>query len=416
MNVLLVNPNRYKSPPVPPIGLEHVSAYLVDHGYKTAVVDCCFVENVPLVLDKAIQSFAPDVVGITVRNTDSVLYHNNEFFLDGIKEIVNYLKKRWRLTVIIGGSGVWTNPEGVLEYVHADYAVEGSAEESLLACLTSMEADNKKKRYFKEHGIGTIYCPRNSHLTDYDRYADAQGIAGFQTHKGCSSSCVYCIEAQTRVRFKRREDIIAEIRCIAERGYQQFHLCDSEFNEDLEFALEFCKALNKSTLNISWTAYMKPVNYNRKLFRLMKETGVYLITLTVDSFSKCPEYQSDIEKMVFIAQSCGIQISIDFLTGFPYENEDDVLRWLDFFRRIQPHQVNVNTAIRLYKILPITRIIMNDPALRKYLVGHVEDNTLVKPVFYTHIDRERLEELIAGDSLFRREGSDQEVNYTRLVQ
>ncbi|UCE78623.1 MAG: cobalamin-dependent protein [Nitrospiraceae bacterium] len=416
MDVLLVNPNRYKSPPVPPIGLEHVSAYLVEQGHKTVVVDCCFVENIPAALDSAINAFSPDIAGITIRNIDSVLLQNNEFFLDEIKDMVNYLKEHWGLPVIIGGTGVWTNPEGVMEYLNADYVVSGSAEESLLTCLNSIEDGNQEKRYFKEYGTGTIYCPRNSDLTDYRKYSDANGIAGFQTHKGCSSSCVYCIEAHTRVRFKHIKDTIREIRCLTEGGYHHFHLCDSEFNEDLDFAADFCASLNKSTLKITWTAYMKPANYNKKLFRLMKETGVYLITLTVDSFRKCPEYQADIEKMIFISQSCGIKMSIDFLTGFPYESEDDIIQWFDFFRRLQPERVNVNTSIRLYKILPITGIIMNDSALRKYLVGYTGDDTLVKPVFYNHIDSARLTDLIAGDRLFRIEGIEPGVNYTRLVQ
>jgi hypothetical protein len=414
MDVLLVNPNRYKSPPVPPIGLEHVSAYLVQHGHTAVLLDCCFVENIPTALDSAVKSFGPDIVGISVRNIDSVLYENNEFFLDGIKDIVHHLKECWELPVIIGGTGVWTNPEGVLKYLNADYAVAGSAEDSLLDCLNSIKSGNQENRCFREHRTETIYCPRNSDITDYKKYSDANGIAGFETHKGCSSSCVYCIEANTRVRFKQIDDIIREIRCLTDKGYHHFHLCDSEYNEDLDFAVEFCNALSKSGLNISWTAYMKPANYNKKLFRLMKETGVYLITLTVDSFRKCPEYQSDIEKMVFMSQACGIQMSVDFLAGFPYESEEDIIWWFDFFRRIHPEKVNVNTYIRLYKNLQITNIIMRDASLKKFLLGHTEDDTLIKPVFYNQIDTAGLTKLIAEDSLFRIEGLERGVNYTRI--
>jgi len=33
----------------------------------------------------------------------------------------------------------------------------------------------------------------------------------------------------------------------------------------------------------------------------MKETGVYLVTLTVDSWKKCTMYWSDVEKFLFSA-------------------------------------------------------------------------------------------------------------------
>jgi hypothetical protein len=33
MKVLLTNPNRYKSPPVPPLGLEYISGPLEDKGH-----------------------------------------------------------------------------------------------------------------------------------------------------------------------------------------------------------------------------------------------------------------------------------------------------------------------------------------------------------------------------------------------
>jgi len=48
----------------------------------------------------------------------------------------------------------------------------------------------------------------------------------------------------------------------------------------------------------------------------MKETGVYLVTLTVDSFNKCSMYWSDVEKIVFNAKSNGISLAVDFLAGF----------------------------------------------------------------------------------------------------
>ncbi|MBA4371270.1 MAG: hypothetical protein C0402_00230 [Thermodesulfovibrio sp.] len=232
----------------------------------------------------------------------------------------------------------------------------------------------------------------------------AEGIAGFLTHQGCSSSCIYCSEADTRVSFRRIPDVISEISNCTAKGLRRFHLCDSEFNEDLDYSIYFLKALKEAGLRIDWALYLKPSNHNRTMFRLMQETGVSLITLTVDSWKKCPLYWGDIEKIVFSARSNGIKIIIDFLTGFPYEQEETLEFYLDLFRRLQPDSVEINTCIRLYRTLKITDIIARDPALLQHVIGNIEDPELLHPVFYSQLSAERLEEKLSKEPLFRIEG------------
>ncbi len=100
MNVLLINPNRYKYPPVPPIGLEYLAGFLEQEGHSVELVDLCFSENVYADIDDALTSFNPHVVGITVRNVDTVLYHSNEFFLDEIKDIIKHIKSNTNLKLL----------------------------------------------------------------------------------------------------------------------------------------------------------------------------------------------------------------------------------------------------------------------------------------------------------------------------
>ncbi|MGC2062758.1 MAG: radical SAM protein [Thermodesulfovibrionales bacterium] len=243
--------------------------------------------------------------------------------------------------------------------------------------------------------------------------ATAGEIAGFQTHKGCSSSCIYCPESDTRVSFRKIPEVISELRGATAQCLSRFHLCDSEFNEDLDYSMDFLKALKETGLGIDWTLYLKPTNHNRKMFQLMRETGVSLVTLTVDSWKKCPLYWGDIEKIIFSARSNGIKIFIDFLTGFPYEQEDTVKFYLDLFRRLQPDSVGINTYLRLYRGLKVTEIIRNDKALTCHVIGGSEDDSMLRPVFYNSLPDEMIKELIKDDPLFRIEGSVKGVNYSR---
>ncbi|MDH4230590.1 MAG: cobalamin-dependent protein [Nitrospirota bacterium] len=414
MNILLINPNRFMSPPVPPLGLEYLAGALEKEGHGTKILDLCFSDNIYNDIDEAVKSFTPDIAGISVRNVDSVLFDDNEFYLDEIRDIVRFIKSSCGIKVLVGGAGLMTNPEGVLEYLDADYAFVGPAEDDIPGFMKMILKQVPVERIYYGKARSDYSCKRVSSAVDYAKYYQNSGLAGFETHKGCSSSCVYCIEANSRVSFRNPGDVLREIRGFVDAGYNHFHLCDSEFNEDLDFSLDICSALKQSGMNIQWTVYMKPTNFNSKLFRLMKATGVYLITLTVDSFKKCSMYWSDIEKFVFHAKSNGIFLAIDFLTGFPYEDEKVLTDCLDLFRRVQPDRVTINTYIRLYEPLQITKIIMKDGALSPYLLGASGDRSMIKPVFYNHVDTQRLKELIEGDAFFRIAGEDKGVNYSTL--
>jgi hypothetical protein len=39
MKILLINPNRFHSPPVPPIGLEYIVGHLIHGGHSVEVLD-----------------------------------------------------------------------------------------------------------------------------------------------------------------------------------------------------------------------------------------------------------------------------------------------------------------------------------------------------------------------------------------
>jgi hypothetical protein len=212
------------------------------------------------------------------------------------------------------------------------------------------------------------------------------------------------------------ENVIGEIKGFMDNGYDHFHLCDSEFNENTDYAIEFCTALKKAGTGIRWAVYMKPADFNKSLFRLMKETGVYLITLSMDSWKKCPLYWSDYEKFVFGARSLGIKVAVDFLAGFPYETDDDLREHFDTLRRPLPDSIGVNTYIRLYKKLQITRIIQQDKSLKAHLSSSISGANLINPFFYNHVTTAKLSRLIDDDPLFRIEGLEKGVNYSRIVK
>ena len=138
MKILLINPNRYRNPPVPPLALEYLAGALEDSHHEYHILDLCFAENPIGEIDRAIQSFSPHVAGISIRNIDTVIYNNNIFFLDEIKSFVDHVKSLG-IPVIIGGAGYSFIPEGILGYLGADWGVDGPGERALVYILDRLE-------------------------------------------------------------------------------------------------------------------------------------------------------------------------------------------------------------------------------------------------------------------------------------
>ncbi len=412
--VLLVNPNRYRHPPVAPLGLEYLAHGLQQNDFEVSIADLCFSKDAHRELGEAIRRFSPHAVGLTIRNIDSVLFPDTDFFLPEIRALVDRIRRVSQAPVIVGGAAMPADPEGILRFVGADVAVLGPGETTLPAMLKKGIPESKKGRVV----IGAAPasdCPKRGVQVDYRPYLDEEGLAGFETHKGCSSMCVYCIEAGTQVNHREPSDILCELRQLADGGITDLHLCDTEFNEDLDYCLALLEVWNRETLGLRWALYMKPGNSNQRLFELLRSTGAYLVTLSVDTFRKSQGYWSEIETMVARCRAAGIRISIDLLTGFPYETESELGRCLDFFRRIGPDEVVVNVHLRLYKNLAITQLIENDPALKRHVVrSDGENGSPLAPVFYNHVPPAVLRARIGEDRRFRIAGAEKVVNYQKL--
>ena len=251
---------------------------------------------------------------------------------------------------------------------------------------------------------------------NYQQYIANNGIVGFSTHSGCQNQCPYCIEANTKVTFKKITNTMEEIVNLVNLGYTHSHLCDCEFNQDLDYSIEFCEIFTKKSLALKWTLYMKPYPYNEKLFQLLHESNAYLITLSVDSDKRIQNLNNysydDLAKIINYCNYLQIELAIDMLTGYPYESIDSTREMLDFFKKNSPKTVGISFYYRLYKNTVLGELIRKDPNLHKYLTKQysTEENFL-EPTFFCQYDQKILEDLIADDGLFRIAGIETGVNY-----
>ncbi|MBN1918339.1 MAG: cobalamin-dependent protein [Verrucomicrobia bacterium] len=419
VRLLLVNPNRYTRPPVPPVGLEYLVAPLRRAGHDPYILDLCFSPDPAEALQSVLDAVRPDAAGVTVRNVDSVLYHTNEFFLDDIAALAASVR-RAGIPLIVGGSGVATMPDEVRRHLGADYAIDGPAEGALPELLSGLAAGRNALPPVLD-GWRCPIAPDERHprgeLLDYAPYLAAGARFGFETQKGCTGRCIFCTEARRPVLQRSPGVVVEEIASLVEHGATELFCCDSEFNQTLPHCKAFLDALIARGLDVDWTLYMKPLPHDAGLFTLLARSGCTSVTLSVETLALYglePAYsEADVVSFVQSAKQAGVTVAIDLTVGLPGEPDDAPRRALDLFRRCRPKTVGVNAYLRLYPAAELAARVMADPKLRAHIDPTGRDGFL-RAVHYHHLDDDALEHLIAGDPLFRVEGRERGVNYERL--
>jgi radical SAM superfamily enzyme YgiQ (UPF0313 family) len=171
LNILLVNPNRFQSPPVIPIGLEYLNSALEKHNHNVEILDLCFSETPEKDLNKILDEKSYDIVGLTIRNIDSAMFFNNEFFLPDYKPLVQCIKK-FNIPIVLGGSGFSAMPNEILDYLEADYGIIGPGEIIFPKFIELWKSNNIKQKYCDgwEVGIDKELVHLRGSKVDYARY------------------------------------------------------------------------------------------------------------------------------------------------------------------------------------------------------------------------------------------------------
>jgi radical SAM superfamily enzyme YgiQ (UPF0313 family) len=429
MRVLLINPNRYRCPPVLPLGLEYLLSSLRAHGHDAKVLDLCFIDPLERALSEVEGALVDryDLVGVSIRNVDTVLFQNNEFFLPDIRRIVQLVEGRG-LQVVLGGSGFSIAPDSVLRYMGASYGIVGPGESAILQLLEDLGKGSADYRMLDGWRMGfdrELSHSRGGDL-DYPRYLAEGALVGFETQKGCLHRCSYCVEAGTTYRAKDPQEVVREIVLLARQGHDRFHLCDAEFNLDLCHCKSFLRALIGEGLDITWTLYMVPSNYDEELFSLLRDSHADLVTLSVCSDARerarAGYTMDDVADIIDLCKRYGIKLAVDLLCGFPSETIESVGAAIDFFKEHRPSSVGVNFHFRLYENTLLKEELVNVDDLARCIsfspesVEEVPQDLFpyLAPSFYVGVTMEEVLSMIDGDPLFRIEGLERTVNYQRV--
>jgi len=394
VKVLLISANTLRTPyPVYPLGLDHVADAL-SNAHDVKIADINAMGDIEQ-LSRIIDSFAPDVVGMSLRNIDNTDQTDRKSFIAGYRELARIIRSHTKAPLVLGGSGFTLFPQEMMNVLGADYGVVGEGER-LADLLTAME---KKVPVTGIPGIvtregakeippplnrpyGRKHLPQRPHLQYYLKNG---GMLNLQTKRGCPFRCIYCtyphIEGR-KLRLVSPEAVAEDALRIQNAGAKYFFVTDSVFNSHPDHSMAVAEAFMAAGLKIPWGAFFAPMDPPEGYFELMARAGLSHAEFGTESMCdevlrtyKKPFDTTDVFKAHKAALDNGLYISHFLLLGGPGEDGNSIDETLFNIGKLTRSVFFFFTAIRIY---PHTDLY--DMAVAE---GQISKNMpLLEPCFY----------------------------------
>jgi radical SAM superfamily enzyme YgiQ (UPF0313 family) len=383
MRVLLVSTNREMLPdPVFPLGLAYVAGALENAGHEVQAVDLCFLrdDEVDGALRSAIEDFAPDVVGLSVRNIDDVAYPKSTSYLGLYRRVVDVCRASTSAPLVAGGSGFTIMPGEFLEAFGIDYGVVGEGERAMVELLDRIAVGGARACESPPPGVMTRATgpvapvrldrwsdgrPARRFFSAADYYAKG-GMLNLQTRRGCPFGCVYCsyprIEG-SRPRLRPVVEAVDEVeQVLAATGGAVKHLfiVDSVFNHPRDYALEFCDEVIRRALDVRWTCYANPGHMDGALIERMQRAGCEgvefgtdgLVDEVLEALGK-GFTAADVEETSRLCRELGLRFCHFLFLGSPGEDRSRAEAMLDRLARLEADSTMIMAGIRLFPDTPL---------------------------------------------------------------
>jgi radical SAM superfamily enzyme YgiQ (UPF0313 family) len=384
--ILLINSNRFKHPwPVIPFGLCYLATVLeFIEKHNVFFLDLCFSKNCQAEIHKTVQSFKPDVIGISIRNIDDTGGYNVHFLLEDVKnDVINFCKKEFSGPIVIGGPSVGISGKEMLGYFDLEYAVCGDGETAMAEFVRRIEnhvstegvkgliirRDNiivQDSEPDRVQDLDALPFPKLIHYLNLDLYRRFGSPVLVQTKRGCAFNCSYCTYNQIEGKQYRLRDprlIADEIEILVkETGINHVEFADSIFNVPLSHAKEVLRSVIIKKLNLKLhTMGLTPAAVDEELLDLMKLAGFNEVDIGVEStcdiilesLSKGFKLE-DVIKTSDLLKEKNMPATWFIILGAPVETRETVFETLNTVRKIisKWDLIFVSTGVRVYNGSP----------------------------------------------------------------
>ncbi len=380
-----------------PLGLGYLSAVLSRAGIEHDGID---LWSEGLSAEEALGTWdlsRYDVLGISSYATQ---YRYLKDYSRGLKE------RYPQAMIICGGAGPTFSWRVIMENTPVDYCVLSEGEETLLDLLRNLEHPervpgivlrgddgfpvrtdprppirNLESLPFPDRGLFDFErFMRNANkvrastdspeLRDYPRRS-ADIIAG----RGCPYTCTFCSRTFSGCRLRPVGDLLAEVQFLVDR-YDVNHL---QFNDELVVVnkrrtLELCAGLEP--FGLTWTCQGRINQVDRESLEAMRDAGCTQIGYGVESISQSILDAMDkrvdagtIVPVIRMTREVGIEPIIQYMYGYPGENDETIAATESFFKEIDHAYIGFTTT-------PIPGSELYDDVVRRGLIVDEEDYLL----------------------------------------
>ncbi len=165
------------------------------------------------------------------------------------------------------------------------------------------------------------------------------------TGRGCPFECSFCVSPfyyGRKVRKRKIESIIKEIKYCKNLGVNDFLFFEETFTIDKKFVMKLCDNIIKSGLDIKWMCNSRVDTVDNEMLEKMKEAGCWLISFGIESgeqkiLDRCKK-GTTIEmsrKAVETTKKSGIATLGHFILGLPGESRGSIRKTIDFSKRLE---------------------------------------------------------------------------------
>jgi len=426
--VILVNPNHLQ-PGVTPYALDVLTTHLERAGFGVEVVDLTFTDGAwRSVLHQRLGGRAPLLVGVTLRNTDTVVPQEQRTFLEDHREVIEEVKKATDAPIVVGGVGYSSMPHAMLEYLEVPYGVAGPGELTLIRLARSLRAGGSGEevpdlfvrdggtvreqpggsvptaREWQDLNDGVVYRRRSGEpaRVDNHKYYDLGGLGNLLTKNGCPLDCVHCSEpfAKGQVLSRRTvASIVDELESLTDQGVHDVHTTDSEFNVGIAHAKAVLKEVirrkkRRSSCSLNqlrlWT-YLQPRPFDEELAVLMAEAGCQGASVGTDH--TCSEILStfkltqagkpfydldDVRETNRLLLENGMMVTQEIIFGMPGETAETMRRCIDDVLALGSTIVGFTLGLKVFPHTPLGHRLAEES--NGEVVRGLQSNTARSPI------------------------------------
>ncbi len=364
----------------PPMGIMYVGTFLRSQTSADVHLLDAQLKNLSIqqVIDR-VQELNPIAVGITAWT---------DFWFD-ICQLIDGIKKALPdIHICLGGPHVSIYPRESLQKDGVDSIINGDGERPFAHLIKTLMGDTEggfsglylksqvgdpgqEFQPFVDEELNDIDIPDRTMLPyqEYDSVLANGSVTTMVTSRGCPFACTFCKVLSQKTGFRSAENVVKEMKIIADLGIKEVEIYDDTFGTDRQRVLDICRLLKESKVDLKFTIRDRVAHIDDEVLGKMKEVGLQRIYLGIETASditlKTIKKGMTVEmgrKAVNLIKKHEIELLTYFMIGLPGENMEDAERTLELAIELKPSYANFSVTI------PYPGTAMYDTALNSGII------------------------------------------------